>query len=156
MSTSTEPKTAQILRSGITPIWGLKSGTATLGNNVALLVNSANVSTETSTAEQVDSEGRKCGYICYDCWQTISISGNIIYHSFTDNFEKVAEMFTVGAAVSSPDAIALLDSVRVTQLNGCQATGDGTYIVKTFDINQNNASAVEFSLTVDYMGYSIA
>lgn len=125
----------QILRTGVTPLWGLRSGTAEKGKAVAMLIASANVSTEISSADQVDSEGRKCGYVCYDCWQSISISGNIIYDSETDNFETVSNLLCVGAAVTDTNAKALLDSVRTTRLNGTEADGNGTYIVTAFDVS---------------------
>lgn len=53
----------QILRTGITPLWGLQSGTSEASKACAMLLTSANISSEISDYEQLDSEGRKCGYL---------------------------------------------------------------------------------------------
>ena len=63
-------------------------------------------------------------------------------------------MFKAGAAISDTAAVALLNSVRTTKMNGCEAEGTGTYICKSFDVNQSNTSAVEISLSVEYVGFS--
>lgn len=143
----------QILRTGTTPIWGLASGTAAKSKACAMLLTSANVSTSISDYEQLDSEGRKCGYVSYDAQAEISLSGNIIYDSTVDNFETVAELFTVGAAVEDEDALALLEAVRVTNLPGTEASGYGTYVCKSFDITQTNTDAVGFDATITYYGF---
>lgn len=142
-----------IIRTGASPIWGMQSGTAAKAKAVALLLTSANVNTEISDYDQVDAEGRKAGHLTYDCWQTISMSGNILFDAEEDNFEKVAELFTVGAAVEDEDAIDLLDSIRVTPLNGCEAQGAGTYLVKSFNISQTNTDAASFDAEIQYFGY---
>lgn len=142
-----------ILRTGLTPLWGMQAGTAAKAKACALLLSNANVNTEISEYDQVDAEGRKAGHLTYDCWQTLSLSGSILYDSETDNFERVAELFTVGAAVEDEDALALLESIRVTPLNGCEAQGGGTYLVKSFNISQTNTDAASFDAEIQYLGY---
>lgn len=146
--------TKQILRTGLTPIWGLASGVAEKSKSVCLLLTSANVSTNISEYEQVDSEGRKCGYVCYDNEQSISLSGNILYSAESDNMDTVCDLFTVGAAVTDANAKALLELVRITKLNGTQTSENGTYVCKSFNVNQTNTDAVAFDAEIVYYGFS--
>lgn len=145
-----------ILRTGITPLWGLQSGTSEASKACAMLLTSANISSEISDYEQLDSEGRKCGYLVYDNWQTISISGNIIFDPETDNFETISDLLTVGSAVTDSKVIALLDLVRTIKLNGTECDGDGTYVCKSFTLNQTNTDAATFDAEVTYYGFSNA
>lgn len=144
----------QILRTGTTPIWGLAGGVAAKSKAVAMLITSANITNTISDYEQLDSEGRRCGYLCYDHSQDISMEGNIIFDAETDNMETVADLFTVGGNVSDEDAVALLDAVRILKLNGTEAAGTGTWVCKQFDVNQTNTDAVSFSATFTYYGFS--
>lgn len=145
--------TAQILRTGITPVWGLASGVAAKSKAVGILLTSANVSSTISEYEQLDSEGRKAGYLCYDNEQSISISGNIIYTGGTD-VDDICDIFTVGAEVSDSDAVALLDAVRTTSLNGTETSATGTYVCKSFNVNQTNTDAVSFDCEITYYGFA--
>lgn len=144
--------TKQILRTGTTPLWGMVAGTADAGKSVCLLLNSANISTNISDAEITDSEGRKAGYIVYDCWQDLQISGQIIYDAEEDTFEKVCELFTVGAQVTDEDALALLDKVRVTEMNGAQTSDNIVYVCKSFNVNQSSTDAVTFDASFTAYG----
>lgn len=144
----------QILRTATTPCWGLAAGVATKSKAVAMLLTSCNITNNISDYEQLDSEGRRCGYLCYDNSQTLSMSGNIIYDAETDNIETIADLFTVGAHVEDENALALLDAVRILKLNGTEAAGSGTYVVKSFNISQTNTAAVEFSADIEYYGFS--
>lgn len=138
----------------MTPIWGLESGVSAASKKVAMLLTSANIASEISDYEQLDSEGRKAGYLCYDNWQTISMSGNILFDAETDNMDTIADLFKVGAAVDNEDAKALLELVRRTKMNGTEAEGDGTYVVKSFTLNQTNTDAATFDAEVTYYGFS--
>lgn len=149
-------QTKQILRTGLTPVWGMASGVATASKTVSLLLTSANVSTNVSEYEQVDSEGRKCGYLCYDCEQSISLSGNILFSADADSVESVCQLFKVGSAVTDTNAKALLDLVRITKLNGTQTSTSGTYVCKSFNVSQSNTDAVSFDAEITYYGFSDA
>lgn len=144
----------EILRTGVTPVWGLASGVAEKSKAVALLLTSANVSSSISDYEQLDSEGRKCGYVSYDNEQSISLSGNIIYDAETNNMETVCDLLKVGAGVTDSGMIALLDAVRTTKLNGTETSNTGTYVCKSFNVSQSNTDAVSFDAEVTYYGFS--
>lgn len=149
----TTTNTAQILRTGLTPVWGLASGVSAKSKAVGILLTSANVSSSISEYEQLDSEGRKAGYVCYDNEQSISLSGNIIYTG-GDDMDAVCQIFTVGAAVDDEDAISLLDAVRTTNLNGTETSATGTYVCKSFNVSQTNTDAASFDAEITYYGFA--
>lgn len=150
-----DTNTAQILRTGVTPVWGLASGVAAKSKQVGILLTSANVSSTISEYEQLDSEGRKAGYLCYDNEQSISLSGNIIYTG-GDDMEDICDIFCVGAAVTDTAAISLLDAVRTTSLNGTETSANGTYVCKSFNVSQSNTDAVSFDAEITYYGFANA
>ncbi len=147
----------QIYRAGLTPLWGLTEGTATKSEAAGLLVTSANLTHNTKTYTQVDSEGRDAGVLSYDDSIGMSVSANVIYDpsgTGTGGMDYVESYFTPGKAVTCAAPICLLNAIRITDLNETAAAGTkGTYFVNSVTVNQTNTDAVSLDLDITYYGF---
>lgn len=148
-----EEKSAQIIRVATTPCWGLQQDVADHGLKCAMLVTSCNMNNDVSTYEQLDACGRRVGTLTYDHVQSFNTTGNIIFSEDEDNYQKVADTFVVGAQVTDTDALALLNGLRVMKFNGTQAAGNGTWVVRSFDLAMSNTGPAEFTGEFVYYGF---